>query len=256
MLNYLYSKKFFFPIFSGIFSFLQIALIFLDDEDGYSEKKTYIIIIGLISIGISIIYIFLLNYIENKKRVIKSDMTKIICSFGDIFDNESCSLKVIPFEASYDLNCDPNRIPIKSIQAQFVTRMKKANKLEELQVCIDNPGSSKAEHGKIFIDNNNRYLIFPVAKLNQNGNAELSLLDYIRLINTLCETIEINSKKEIIVMPIIGAGISISNKSIDSYERLKFLLEYIKNYNFKKEITIKVIINPKHKNKKFNLTLL
>lgn len=201
------------------------------------------------------VYIIFLKYFENRKRSIKSGITEINCFFGDIF-NSNNGLTIIPFDSSYDLNCNPNLIPKKSIQAQFINKIKKKNKFDRLESCIDDLTPYEKDYGKVFSEADNRYLLFPVVKLNSNGNAEISLLEYIQLIDRLCKTIESNSKKDEIFMPVVGAGISISNKSIESHERLSMILDYIKNYNFKKKITVNIIINEDHKKTNYNLAAI
>ncbi len=229
-------KKEFFMIFLTSFT-LGLSLL--------GNTKT-MIVISFFSALFILMVIITIKYCNYRKlgKIIRDGTTKIEIIFGNI-ENEKEGLILVPCESSFQSK-DLMIISKYSLQYSY---------LKDISKIPTNKDSIRGmDYFKIKEDAD--VYAFSIVQLDEDNIAKFTIEEYIQLIFNMCRLIDKISKKKQIIIPIVGSGVKIVDKDMDSFDCLSLIIIIFKLYGFNRETSIKIVVNEnKHSMNDINLFL-
>lgn len=207
-----------FVITTGCFSFIPeecfnrtVYWSFLPPYwNGALNKILFLIIIGIL-VGFAI---FIWKFFR-KSIIVKGHNYKVIIEYGDIFNLVNCK-KVINFDECFstEIGEAPYQIKPSSICGQFLRKNPNIN----VPILLSNSGlkpqrkSSNISNKKCYESGslipNGDYLLMAFGKLNKDGRAVMTRIEYIDSLNTLWKEIDKHYTQSDVAIPVLGAGIT------------------------------------------------
>lgn len=240
--------------FNVVFPISQFVYVLFDTDniqDKIKHVSLFILGSGIASLLLGIGYGLMKKNKDNKLKNFRFNQTNVSIQFGNIFNEDGIIL--IPVDNRFEIDFKSNKIPNKSIQASFTNRVAKNDRwINDLKQILDREVSnftSTKNLGIRFDLDHKQYLLFPIVDLNENGTAKMKLTEYVSMLINLCEAINTHAKKNEVIIPLVGSGVSITDTTVSSFEKLKILLFIIRIYSFNREINIKIILNGKNSSK-------